>query len=94
MTDKEDLYDQAVDLYADDKLDEAIVCYQRAATDKPDYAEAHYNLGHLLTREYMPVEALACYRRALDLKPDYAEPLNALGLALQEQGELGEAAVC
>ncbi len=27
------------------KLDEAVACYRRALELKPDYAEAHYNLG-------------------------------------------------
>ena len=30
MPDKEDLYDAAIDLYADDKFDEAIELYARA----------------------------------------------------------------
>ena len=54
------------------KLDEAIACYRRALELKPDYAEAHYNLGNALKDQGKPDEAVACYRRALELKPDYA----------------------
>ena len=30
------------------KLDEAVACYRRALELKPDFAEAHYNLGNAL----------------------------------------------
>ena len=34
MPDKEDLYDAAIDLYADDKFDEAIELYTRARSNR------------------------------------------------------------
>ena len=40
---------------------------------KPDYAEAHSNLGVALQDQGKLDEAVACYRRALELKPDYAD---------------------
>jgi protein O-GlcNAc transferase len=46
---------------------------------KPDYAEAHNNLGNALNDQGKLDEAVACYRRALELKPDYAEAHNNLG---------------
>ena len=61
---------------------------------KPDYAEAHNNLGIALNDQGKPDEAVACYRRALELKPDYAEAHNNLGIACKEQGKLDEAVAC
>ena len=55
------------------KLDEAVACYRRALELKPDYAEAHNNLGNALKDQGKLDEAVACYRRALELKPDFAE---------------------
>ena len=55
------------------KLDEAVACYRRALELKPDFAEAHSNLGNALKDQGKLDEAIACYRRALELKPDYAE---------------------
>ncbi len=52
------------------KLDEAVACYRRALQLKPDYAEAHSNLGNALKDQGKLDEAVACYRRALQLKPD------------------------
>ena len=54
-------------------LDEAVACYRRALKLKPDYAEAHYNLGNALQDQGKLDEAVDCYRRAVELKPDYAE---------------------
>ena len=76
------------------KLDEAIVCYRRALELKPDYAEAHNNLGAPCEEQGKLDDAVACYRRALELKPDYAEAHNNLGNALKDQGKLDEAVAC
>ena len=75
-------------------LDEAVACYRRALELKPDYAEAHNNLGNALQDQGKLDEAVACYRRALELKPDYAEAYNNLGNALRDQGKLDEAVAC
>ncbi len=40
---------------------------------KPDYAEAHNNLGNALKDQGKLNEAVACYRRALEAKPGFAE---------------------
>ena len=58
---------------------------------KPDYAEAHINLGIALQAQGKPEEAIAAYRAAIRLKPDFAEAHNNLGLALTDQGKLEEA---
>jgi predicted O-linked N-acetylglucosamine transferase (SPINDLY family) len=75
-------------------LDEAVACYRRALELKPDYAEAHSNLGVALNDQRKLEAAVACYRRALELKPDYAEAHGNLGNALNDQGKLDEAVAC
>ena len=76
------------------KPDEAVACYRRALELKPDFAEAHNNLGNALQDQGKLDEAVACYRRALELKPDFAEAHNNLGNALKDQGKLDEAVAC
>jgi tetratricopeptide (TPR) repeat protein len=61
---------------------------------KPDFAEAHSNLGVALKEQGKLDEALACWRRALELKPDFAEAHSNLGNVLREQGKLDEAVAC
>ena len=46
------------------RIAEAVACYRRALELKPDYAEAHNNLGNALKDQGKPDEAVACYRRA------------------------------
>ena len=64
------------------KLDEAVAEYRAAIRLKPDYAEAHYNLGIALTDQGKLDEAVAEYRAAIRLQPDYAEAHYNLGIAL------------
>ena len=61
------------------KLDEAIAAYREAIRLKPDYAEAHSNLGIALAGQGKLDEAIAEYREAIRLKPDYAAAHNNLG---------------
>jgi predicted O-linked N-acetylglucosamine transferase (SPINDLY family) len=76
------------------KPDDAVACYRRALELKPDYADAHYNLGNAFQDQGKLEEAVACYRRALERKPDYAGAHLNMGNAFQAQGELEEAVAC
>ena len=44
------------------ELDEAIACYGRALDLKPDYAEAHNNLGIAFHQQGNLIQALVSYR--------------------------------
>ncbi len=71
---------------------EAAAFYGEAVAARPDYAEAHYNLGNALKAlERMP-EAVRAYQRAIELKPDLAAAYHNMGNALQGLGRLEEAA--
>jgi len=65
--------------------------YTKAIVLKPDYTEAHNNLGVMLRELGRLDEAEASYRQAITLKPDYAEAHSNLGVLLQELGRLNEA---
>ena len=58
---------------------------------KPDYAEAHSNLGNTLHELDRLDEAEASYNKAIALKPDYAEAYSNLGNTLHELGRLDKA---
>ena len=73
------------------RLAEAVASYRRALVSKPDYSEAHGNLGNALRDDGRLAEAVASYQRALALRPDFAEFHGHLGMALKEQGKLAEA---
>ncbi len=71
--------------------DEAVASYNKALAIKPDYAEAHSNLGNALKDLGKLDEAVASYNKALAIKPDYAEAYSNLGNALQSLGKLDDA---
>ena len=60
------------------RLQEAIGHYEQALRIKPDYAEAHYNLGVALEQAGRVQEAIGHYEQALRIKPDFAEAQNKL----------------
>ncbi|MGA2443273.1 MAG: tetratricopeptide repeat protein, partial [Tepidisphaeraceae bacterium] len=61
---------------------------------KPDFAQAHGNLGIALVDAGQLDEALAAYRQAIRLNPDLAEVHSNLGNALQDNGQLDQAIAC
>ena len=60
----------------------AIASYREAIRLKPDYAEAHNNLGTALRDKGQLDDAIASHSQAIRLKPDYAEAYGDLGTAL------------
>ena len=64
---------------------------RQAIALKPDFAQAHNNLGTTLQDPVRLKEAKASYRQAIALKPDYAEAHSNLGGTLRDLGRLEEA---
>ncbi len=58
---------------------------------RPDFPDAHNNLGNLLRNRGRHDEAIACFREALSLRPNYPEAHNNLAIALRAQGKHDEA---
>jgi Flp pilus assembly protein TadD len=71
--------------------DEAIAACRQAIAVRPDYPEAHNNLGNALQALGRFEEAVAAYRTALELRPDYTKAASNFGGALQGAGKLDEA---
>jgi tetratricopeptide (TPR) repeat protein len=70
---------------------EAVQAYQRAIAGRPDFADAHNNLGRVLHDRGELVEAEACYRRALAAAPGVGLYHYNLAVALEDRGEVDEA---
>jgi len=75
------------------RKDEAVASYREALLQKPDFAEAHCNLGAVLFDLSAFEECERCYREALRLNPTFAEAYNNLGGLLIKLGRLDEAEV-
>jgi tetratricopeptide (TPR) repeat protein len=72
-------------------LEEASEHYQQALDKDPAFAEAHNNMGFLLTKQGRTAEAIEEYRKAIELNTNRAEFYNNLGNLLATQGRTTEA---
>ncbi|MEE2826000.1 MAG: tetratricopeptide repeat protein [Planctomycetota bacterium] len=79
------------DLQQAGRPDLALVQYLDALRLKPDFAEAHYNLGVACRELELIDKALDSFRQATECKPGFAEAHNALGEMLGAKGRLPEA---
>src|SRR5262249_40140686 len=80
-------------LQAQDQLDEAIDCFQRAVRLDPNYAWAHHNLGNALRIKGRLDEAHDHCQQALGLEPNNPEIKNGLASVLLRQGGAQEVQV-
>lgn len=72
---------------AENRLDEAGVCYRRALALKPDYALAVFNLGRLAEARGLPSEAESLYLEAAGLDPVMPGPYQNLAAMALARGD-------
>ncbi len=73
------------------RLDDAAKSYREAIRLKPDYTDAHNNLGNVMQALGRLDEAMAEYRMAIAADPNCAGAHNNLGIVLAARGRLDEA---
>ena len=71
-------------------MDAAIAAYYEALAIKPDYAEAHNNLGAALKGLGKLDEPIAGYHKTLAIKPDFPGAYSKLGNTLLILGQYNE----
>tara|TARA_Y100001968_G_scaffold483_1_gene372 strand:- start:1522 stop:2109 length:588 start_codon:yes stop_codon:yes gene_type:complete len=76
------------------KLEAAEISLRKAIEIKPDFAEAHSNLGIILRDLGKLQEAELAIRKAIKLNPNVAELHSNLGDILRDLGKLKEARLC
>ena len=87
----EDHNNLGVALARENRLEEALACFQTAVRIQPRFADAFNNRGLALLSLGLTADAIGCFREALRLKPKQPEVANNLGVTLQRQGQLKEA---
>jgi protein O-mannosyl-transferase len=80
-------YIAAHHLMLEGRYEEAMDSYKQALRIKPDWAEAHNNLGLVLNELGQKEEALSHFREALRFDPSLAEAHNGLGQVFSQQGK-------
>jgi protein O-mannosyl-transferase len=73
------------------RLPEALVLLERAIVLRPDYPEAHNNLGLALTQSGRPGDAIPHLEMSLRLKPNSFRTHNNFGIALAGSGRVEDA---
>ena len=72
-------------------MDDAVKSYEKAVAIKPDYADAHFNLGNIL-RDLGELDgAIKSFVKTIEIMPEYDEAQFNLGVTLQQLGQLDEA---
>jgi Flp pilus assembly protein TadD len=91
MASKEDLYDQAIDLVAEGRPEEAIAKYREALALDRDYVDAWHGLAMALAETQRFDEAIEAAKRLVELEPD--DPLSFTNLSrfYQQKGDIAEA---
>jgi tetratricopeptide (TPR) repeat protein len=74
------------------RYEQAAEAFARATKIKPDYMEAHFNLGLTESRLERHKEAVESFRQAARFKPDFAEAHYNAGVELSIQSLWQEAA--
>lgn len=91
MPTKEDLYDQAVDLFAEGKLEEAVAAYREALAIDAGYVDAWEGLAMAHCELGQHDQAIAAGKRLCELVPDDVLAHTALSRFYQAAGMIPEA---
>lgn len=85
------MFDAAMRYRKAGEQERAARIYEQIVALKPDFVEAHYNFGAVLTDMKMYAEAVPHFARALALRPHDADIHHGIGIALQRSGRSAEA---
>lgn len=91
MADKEQLYDEAVDLFGDGKLEEAIAKYREALATDPAYVDAWHGLAMAYNELGRHAEAIEAGKRLCELAPEDVLAHTSLSRFYQAAGMVPEA---
>jgi tetratricopeptide (TPR) repeat protein len=88
---KEDLYRQGMEFFAQDKLDEAVAAYRRALEQDPHYADALHALAMTYAHQDKLDEAIEIGKRLVEAAPDDELSYTSLSIFYQNKGMIAEA---
>ncbi len=88
---KEDYFEQAVNAFGDDKLDESIDLYKKALELDPSYQDALHGLGMALHNRGRFEEAVVVASKLIELDPEDILAHTSLSMFYMAQGRIEEA---
>ena len=91
MPGKEDLYDEAVDLFGEGKLEEAVAKYREALALDPSYVDGWHGLAMAFNELGRHQEAIEAGKKLCELTPDDVLAHTSLSRFYQAAGMVPEA---
>jgi tetratricopeptide (TPR) repeat protein len=88
---KEDFFEQAVNAFGEDKLEESIALYRKALEIDPSYQDALHGLGMALFNGGRLDEAVATAKRLIEIDPDDVLAHTSLSMFYHAQGHIEDA---
>ena len=88
---KEDHYNEGMELFSQDKLDEAIAAYQRALQEDPNYVDALHALAMTYAHQEKLDQAIETGKRLIEVAPDDELAYTSLSIFYQQKGLIAEA---
>ena len=82
-----------IDLGRQNRLVEALACYEQAISVVPNHARAHNNIGVIRQQRGEPAAALAAYLKAVEADPEFGLAWFNLGNCFRQDNRLDEAQV-
>jgi tetratricopeptide (TPR) repeat protein len=88
---KEEHYNQGMELFAQDKLDEAVAAYQLALDEDPNYGDALHALAMTYAHQEKLDQAIEMGKRLIEVTPDDELAYTSLSIFYQQKGLIAEA---
>jgi tetratricopeptide (TPR) repeat protein len=88
---KEDYYNEGMEHFAQDKLDDAVAAYLRALDQDPDYVDALHALAMTYAHQEKLEQAIEVGKRLVEIAPDDELAHTSLSIFYQQKGMIAEA---
>ena len=88
---KEDHYNEGMELFTEDKLDEAIAAYERALQEDPNYVDALHALAMTYAHQEKLDKAIEVGKKLVEIAPDDELAYTSLSIFYQQKGMIAEA---
>ena len=88
---KEDHYNEGMELFVQERLDDAVASYRRALDLDPEYADALQALAMTYAHMGKLDDAIEAGKRLIDVAPDDEMAYTSLSIVYQRKGMIAEA---
>ena len=88
---REARYNEGMEFFAQEKLDEAVEAYKRALAEDPNYADALHALAMTYAHQDKLDDAIEVGKRLIDAAPEDELAYTSLSIFYQQKGMIAEA---